>query len=426
VASEITTFVYDGNGVRVKKIDPDDSVTYYVGGIYEVLSTTTGITKTSYYYAGAQRVAMRITAGVSTTVIYLHGDHLGSTSLTTSAGGQVVARVLYYPYGEERYTVGTLTTDYGYTGQRKNGYLDTYSMGARDYDPRLGRWLSADTIVPNPANPQSFNRFAYVQNNPLKYTDPSGHAEWIGLGGGEEELGDVGEDVDWAAWEAEWRADHQGDPTEQDRWNYLFTLHLGSNFTSLEDTRILRELLYVAGIRFASSSERRWTMEEMQAIYDGVKAMVDAFGGVGAFRQAVGNTTWFERVAGYKEDHWMIGVPPAPRLAELSESSGRILVYDVRVDMPIICGLGSVRVNPGTSRIDYATVVHELAHKWDYNNGWALSEGHESAVEGKGIGGNSRERFAHAIEYYVTGQQDKLAPGSLKYISELSPPLVVD
>ena len=47
-------------------------------------------------------------------------------------------------------------------------------MGARDYDPRLGRWLSADTIVPNPANSQSFNRYAYVYNNPLKYTDPSG------------------------------------------------------------------------------------------------------------------------------------------------------------------------------------------------------------------------------------------------------------
>ena len=164
--TEITTFVYDGNGVRVKKIDPDGGDTYYAGGIYEVLSTTTGITKTSYYYAGAQRVAMRITAGVSTTVIYLHGDHLGSTSLTTDAGGQVVARVLYYPYGEERYTVGTLTTDYGYTGQRKNGYLDTYSMGARDYDPRLGRWLSADTIVPDSANSQSLNRYLYVYNNP--------------------------------------------------------------------------------------------------------------------------------------------------------------------------------------------------------------------------------------------------------------------
>ncbi|MFP4345125.1 MAG: RHS repeat-associated core domain-containing protein, partial [Anaerolineales bacterium] len=47
---------------------------------------------------------------------------------------------------------------------------------ARYYDPALGRFISADTIVPDPANPQSLNRYAYVYNNPLKYTDPSGHA----------------------------------------------------------------------------------------------------------------------------------------------------------------------------------------------------------------------------------------------------------
>jgi hypothetical protein len=48
-------------------------------------------------------------------------------------------------------------------------------MGARWYDAQLGRWISADTIVPDPANPQSLNRYSYVYNNPLKYVDPSGH-----------------------------------------------------------------------------------------------------------------------------------------------------------------------------------------------------------------------------------------------------------
>jgi hypothetical protein len=48
-------------------------------------------------------------------------------------------------------------------------------MGARLYDARLGRWISADTIIPDPANPQSFNRFSYVLNNPLRYIDPTGH-----------------------------------------------------------------------------------------------------------------------------------------------------------------------------------------------------------------------------------------------------------
>jgi RHS repeat-associated protein len=105
---------------------------------------------------------------------YLHGDHLGSTSLTTDAGGGFVARVLYYPYGEERYREGTLQTDYQFTGQRKEGF-GLYDYQARFYDPYLNRFISPDTIIPDTANPQDWNRYAYAQNNPLKYTDPSGH-----------------------------------------------------------------------------------------------------------------------------------------------------------------------------------------------------------------------------------------------------------
>jgi hypothetical protein len=47
----------------------------------------------------------------------------------------------------------------------------------------VGRFIQADTIVPSPGNPQHFNRYSYVLNNPLKYSDPSGHEEWLGLGG---------------------------------------------------------------------------------------------------------------------------------------------------------------------------------------------------------------------------------------------------
>jgi hypothetical protein len=49
-------------------------------------------------------------------------------------------------------------------------------LGARWYDPELGRFISADSIVPNPGNPQALNRYSYTLNDPLKYTDPSGHA----------------------------------------------------------------------------------------------------------------------------------------------------------------------------------------------------------------------------------------------------------
>lgn len=50
-------------------------------------------------------------------------------------------------------------------------------MGARWYDPALGRWISPDSTIPDSKNPQSFNRYSYVRNNSLRYTDPTGHKE---------------------------------------------------------------------------------------------------------------------------------------------------------------------------------------------------------------------------------------------------------
>jgi hypothetical protein len=56
-------------------------------------------------------------------------------------------------------------------------------MGARWYDSSLGRWISADTIVPDMANPQSLNRYSYVYNNPVIYVDPTGHSPWYTIDG---------------------------------------------------------------------------------------------------------------------------------------------------------------------------------------------------------------------------------------------------
>ena len=65
---------------------------------------------------------------------------------------------MYYPYGEERWSSGALATDYQFTGQRNEASLGLYDYNARYYDPYLNRWIRPDTIVPDPANPQSLNR----------------------------------------------------------------------------------------------------------------------------------------------------------------------------------------------------------------------------------------------------------------------------
>ena len=62
-----------------------------------------------------------------------------------------------------------------FTGQYHEVALGLYFYGARWYDPLLGRFTQADTIIPDPAAPQAFNRYAYTLNNPLRYTDSSGH-----------------------------------------------------------------------------------------------------------------------------------------------------------------------------------------------------------------------------------------------------------
>ena len=142
----------------------------YIGDHYELHN---GLA-TSYYPFGGRRVALR----EGTAVSYLFADHLGSTRVVDT-GADTPAQQ-YTPWGEIVASwANTLPTEYTYTGQREasaTGGLRLLDYGARHYAPWLGRFLQPDPLVPEPGNPQSLNRYAYVLNNPLRYTDPSGRA----------------------------------------------------------------------------------------------------------------------------------------------------------------------------------------------------------------------------------------------------------
>jgi len=178
-------FYYNGDGARVKKVDVSGGVTTttaYIGPIEVAITTTQRITR-SYYFAGSTLVAMRVLTGTTgNTLYFMQSDHLGSSSLTTDSSGNVLARQYYYPYGQVR-GGGGLPTDIGFTGQRAESSAlgSLMFFNARFYSPVLGRFISADTIVPNPANPQAWNRYSYSYNNPIKYADPSGHGPCGGL-----------------------------------------------------------------------------------------------------------------------------------------------------------------------------------------------------------------------------------------------------
>ncbi|MBI4733108.1 MAG: RHS repeat-associated core domain-containing protein [Chloroflexi bacterium] len=103
-------------------------------------------------------------------------DHLGSIVAVTDSSGAVLSQTRYLPFGLVRDDVGSISqTDLGYTGQRDNSYIKLYDYGSRWYDPLLGRFLQPDVIIPDAANPQAWNHFAYVYNNPINYNDPSGY-----------------------------------------------------------------------------------------------------------------------------------------------------------------------------------------------------------------------------------------------------------
>ncbi len=144
------------------------TTTYFVGNHYEV---TDGVV-TKYYYVGSQRIAMRMNG----VLYYPLSDHLGSTSITTDSAGSKVFEQRYKPWGETRSSTPNTgaKTQYQFTGQFSyESDFGLYFYNARWYDSTTGRFAQADSIVP--AGAQGLDRYAYANNNPVKYTDPSGH-----------------------------------------------------------------------------------------------------------------------------------------------------------------------------------------------------------------------------------------------------------
>lgn len=111
--------------------------------------------------------------------VYFHNNHLGSSSLVTDSSGNVKARVEYKPYGEiiALANDGTDMFRSKFTGQEWDKDSELYDYHARSYDPVTGRFLTADTFASG--GPQgetiAYNPYAYANNNPVTYTDPSGN-----------------------------------------------------------------------------------------------------------------------------------------------------------------------------------------------------------------------------------------------------------
>jgi len=159
---------------------------FFMGGGTEVISD--GVTETvrKYYALAAPLAALggaplryaSSTFGMSDKGVmkYLISDHLGSTVAITDNTGALLAETRYLPFGEPRADTGSLAgTDKTFTGQRDVPDTGLMDYRARMYSPGLGRFIQPDTIVPGAGNSQAWNRYAYSLNNPVNFTDPSGH-----------------------------------------------------------------------------------------------------------------------------------------------------------------------------------------------------------------------------------------------------------
>jgi RHS repeat-associated protein len=163
-----TRFAYDAAGTRIRKTAPDGRTSRYFGPYVE-LDPKGRLVK--HYFAGSKRVARRDHNGVQ----WYHEDVPGSISLVTNATGQVIRRYNYLSFG------GPMGPPYGsqdaagFAGHEADNETGLIFMGARYYDPKVARFISADTVVPDQTNPQALNRYSYAYNSPYNYSDPTGH-----------------------------------------------------------------------------------------------------------------------------------------------------------------------------------------------------------------------------------------------------------
>jgi RHS repeat-associated protein len=164
-------YVYDGGGLRVKKVAGSTTTVYIFSDTKVVAEYDNGAAPTApsreYVYSGTTLIAKFDSTGTH----YYHRDTL-SNRLVTDSSGNVSAQLGHYPYGESWYNASNdklLFTSYERDSESGNDYAQ-----ARYYVSRLGRFSSTDPLTGSTSDPQSLNRYVYGRDLPVVLVDPSG------------------------------------------------------------------------------------------------------------------------------------------------------------------------------------------------------------------------------------------------------------
>ena len=191
IASITSTFVYGPEHQRTRQTRSDGTTIIYAGAQEVETKTGVGTTVKTYWPYGVGVEIDRPTTGLEMN--WVHVDRLGSPVAISDASGNLKEKLAYDAWGKRRTIDGApislggnlsatpgsidgVTDNRGFTGHEMLDTLDLVHMNGRVYDPFLAHFLSADPLVQDPTNGQSYNRYSYVLNNPTNLTDPTGFA----------------------------------------------------------------------------------------------------------------------------------------------------------------------------------------------------------------------------------------------------------
>ena len=172
-----TSFVYDAEGTRLIRHDPKGSTLYLASAEVRLDKATDTVSSTRYYDFNGSTVAMRSN---SSTVDYLMADPQGTASVSVGGLTAEVSRRYMDPFGNPR---GAATPNWnpkthGFVNGIDDASTGLTHLGAREYDPKLGRFISVDPIL-DVSDPITLNGYRYGNNNPATFSDPTGLREWF-------------------------------------------------------------------------------------------------------------------------------------------------------------------------------------------------------------------------------------------------------
>nr|WP_275402638.1 RHS repeat-associated core domain-containing protein [Streptomyces sp. SID13031] len=184
---------YTADGQRLKKTSATPAgitATTYIGDLYEKRVTPTGTSHVFHINGPTGHLAQTTYTGTTgNTLEYTLNDPQQSTTTVTTSTGTNPQHIYYDPFGKRINTDNTATPalptgiTHAYTGHETDDEYGLINMKGRLYDPETKRFTTPDPHITNPLNPQNWNPYSYVNNNPTNLTDPTGYdVGWTGGG----------------------------------------------------------------------------------------------------------------------------------------------------------------------------------------------------------------------------------------------------